>query len=114
MLIVLFTKELARRLEKNHVTVNCVHPGVVATDAFREYPKWVSNFLNLLISKPEVGANSVIYLATSADVQNISGEYFNKSKATPTTDIAKDIKLAKQIWQETVSLLNKSSLKTQF
>lgn len=110
MLVVLFTKELARRLENNNVTVNCVHPGVIATDAFREYPKWFSKFLNLLISKPEVGANPVVYLATSPDVQNISGTYFNKSKATPTTDIANDIKIAKQIWQETESLLNKSSV----
>lgn len=113
MLLVLFTKELARRLENKNVTVNCVHPGVIATDAFREYPKWFSRFLNLLISKPEVGANPVVYLATSPDVQNISGEYFNKSKVAPTTDVANDIKVAKQIWQETESILNKSSLKKQ-
>ena len=109
MLIVLFTKELARRLQNKNITVNCVHPGVVATDSFREYPKWFSTFLNLLISKPEVGAKPVVYLATSPDVQNRSGDYFKKSKATPTIDIANDKKIAEKIWKETESIFNISS-----
>ncbi|MCB0282637.1 MAG: SDR family oxidoreductase [Calditrichaeota bacterium] len=108
MLVVLFTKELARRLENKNVTVNCVHPGVVATDSFREYPKLFSSFINLLISKPEVGAEPVVYLATSPDLQNISGKYFNKSKTAPTVSTANDEKIAEKIWQETESLFNKS------
>lgn len=109
MLVVLFTKELARRLENKNVTVNCVHPGVIGTDVFREYPKLFSSLLNLLISKPELGAEPVLYLATSPDLQNISGEYFNKSKRTPTVDLANDNKIAERIWQETETILKINS-----
>ncbi|MCB9070791.1 MAG: SDR family NAD(P)-dependent oxidoreductase [Calditrichae bacterium] len=105
LLIVLFTKELAKRLNGKNITVNSVHPGVVGTDVFRDYPKWFSKLLNLFISKPEVGAEPIVYLATSDEVSNITGEYFSKTQLSKTIDIVNDEKVAEQIWKETETIL---------
>jgi NAD(P)-dependent dehydrogenase (short-subunit alcohol dehydrogenase family) len=105
LLIVLFTKELAKRLNGKNITANSVHPGVVGTDVFREYPKWFNTLLNLFISKPETGAEPIVYLATSEDVAKITGEYFSKTQLSKTTDIVNDEKVAEQIWKETETIL---------
>lgn len=112
LLIVIFTKVLAKRLQNNGITVNCVHPGVVGTDAFREYPKWVNVLLNLFISKPEIGAQPVVYLATSSEVDEISGQYFYKTKIKPTAKVANDEKVSEQIWKDSESILNLSNLQS--
>ena len=98
LLVILFTYELARILKDENITVNCVHPGVVQTDVFREFPKWVNRMLGLFISKPEDGAKSSIYLASSNDVKDISGKYFSKMKMKETTEITKREDLAKNVW----------------
>jgi len=104
LLVVYFTKELSRRLESENITVNCVHPGVVGTDVFREYPKWFAKILNLMISKPAEGAKPTIYLASSKELNNISGKYFYKSKQKETDKIANDSDLSKKIWSKTEEL----------
>ena len=110
LLIVLFTKELAKRLNDKNITANSIHPGVVGTDAFREYPKWLNTLLNLFISKPEAGAEPIVYLATSEEVANITGEYFSKTQLSKTIDIVNDEKIAEQIWKETETILETNSL----
>ncbi len=106
LLIILFTKELAQKVKDKNITVNAIHPGVVGTDVFREYPKWLNRLLNMFISKPEDGAKPIVHLATSSDVSNVTGEYFSKSQRSKTIDIANDEKIARQIWQETESILD--------
>lgn len=80
MLIVLYTRELALRLDGSGVSVNCVHPGVAGTDAFREYPGWLNSMLNVFISSPETAAEPVVYLASSPEVAGTTGGYFNKTE----------------------------------
>jgi len=111
LLIIFFTKELAKRLDKTNVTVNSVHPGVVGTDVFREYPKWFSKMLNLFITKPEDGAKPSIFLATSKDVENITGQYFNKTKQAKPIELLNDEELSEQIWNKTESLLQMNDKK---
>jgi NAD(P)-dependent dehydrogenase (short-subunit alcohol dehydrogenase family) len=104
LLVVYFTKELSRRLVSENITVNCVHPGVVGTDVFREYPKWFAKFMNLMISKPTEGAKPTIYLASSEELDNVTGKYFYKTKQKSTNKIANDLDLLEKIWIKTEEL----------
>ncbi|MEE4287671.1 MAG: SDR family oxidoreductase [Mariniphaga sp.] len=104
LLVVYFTRELSKRLASKNITVNCVHPGVVGTDVFREYPKWFAKFLNLVISKPAEGAKPTIFLASSEDLINTTGKYFCKSKPKEIDKIANDSDLMEKIWVKTEEL----------
>src|SRR5579864_3279751 len=82
--LVMFTYELARRLQGTGVTANCLHPGFVATNigqggvwlVARPVAKFVLSFLGI---SAEEGAKTSIYLATSTDVEDVTGKYFVKS-----------------------------------
>lgn len=100
---VLFTYELARRLDPRQVTANAVHPGGVATDLWKtNFPvigpalKWVTGLFALT---PEQGADTVIYLASSPEVDGISGEYFAKRKPVPSSPLSYDEEIAGRLWQ---------------
>ena len=105
LLVLMFTKELTNRLKDTNITVNALHPGVIGTDVFREYPKFVSTILNWFISTPQEGAKPTIYLATSQEVEGISGEYFNKTKRADTIPITKDSNMLKTLWLQTEKLI---------
>jgi retinol dehydrogenase-12/retinol dehydrogenase-13 len=107
LLLVYFTKSLAKRLAPTAVTVNALHPGVIATDVFREYPNWVSGLLNLFVASPEKGAQPTLYLATSPEVSGVSGQYFYKTERKETAPVARDEELAERIWQKTEVLLER-------
>lgn len=99
---ILFTVELARRLEGSGVTVNAVHPGHIATDMWKNnfgilgpLLKWIMEQVAL---SPQEGAENTIYLASSPEVADISGKYFIKNQpASPSAD-ALDPDLARQLW----------------
>lgn len=98
---ILFTRELARRLEGTGVTANCLHPGVVGTE-FGLNTGWFGRMLSAMV-KPfvlnaEQGARTSIYLATSPEVAGVSGQYFSDCKpATPMLWALDDDK-AKALW----------------
>jgi NAD(P)-dependent dehydrogenase (short-subunit alcohol dehydrogenase family) len=98
---ILFTRELARRLKGSGVTANCLHPGFVAT-RFGDQSGGIVSFAvraakNFALT-PEQGAGTIIYLASSPDVADVSGGYFYKSKiATPTKEAQNDAD-AKRLW----------------
>ncbi|MGH7622863.1 MAG: SDR family oxidoreductase, partial [Gemmatimonadaceae bacterium] len=75
---VLFTYELAARLEGTRVTANCLHPGTVATDLLRQIPRWLFALLSPFMVTPEKGAETVVYLAASPQVEGVSGGYYQK------------------------------------
>ena len=99
---VLFTRELARRLKNKKITVNCCHPGAVATNIgiSREtgFGKTITGMLKPFFQTPEQGARTAIYLATSAKVKNITGQYFYKCKIAKSSKRSKDMKLAKRLF----------------
>ncbi len=100
---VLFTYELARRLASTAITVNAVHPGVIAS-SFGQTGSGVLKFLFQLgrpfMSTPEKGASTVIYLATSPDVAHKTGLYFKNKKAIKSSKLSYNQSLAEQLYQE--------------
>jgi NAD(P)-dependent dehydrogenase (short-subunit alcohol dehydrogenase family) len=99
------TQSLAAQLKDTPITVNSLHPGVIGTDVFREYPKWIGRLLNLFIPKPDVGAKPSIYLATSPDVANITGKYFNKFTQKEVIESAGSTELGEQVWHYSMQLV---------
>lgn len=99
---ILFTKELARRLNNSTVTVNSVHPGAVSTslgvDRKSGFGKTVHKLLSPFFLTPLEGAGTAIYLATSPDVEMVTGEYYIKCKRAKVSARAADSQLAEQFW----------------
>src|SRR6202790_3249249 len=100
---ILFTRELSRRWGGRGVTVNCLHPGFVATrfgDGSGGFLAHATRLAKTFAISPEKGAQTLVYLASSPDVAGVSGEYFyNCRPATPTAG-ARDDALAKRLWIE--------------
>ena len=100
---VLFTKELARRYPEKNITANCLHPGVVRTSIGNKnssgFYNFIWKFMKPFMITVEKGARTSIYLATSPDVAQVSGQYFEKSKAKAPNKVADDPKLAKDLWE---------------
>lgn len=104
---ILFTHELARRLEATGITANSLHPGTVATK-FGKSSGWRVHLwftvMRPFLLTPEQGAETILYLASSADVEGISGKYFiNKSSARPSEE-AYDAIAARRLWDVSARL----------
>ncbi len=80
---VLYTAELANQVKNTGLTVNVMHPGVLATDMFRDYPALLAKMLNLFLEKPHKGGERIAHLVASNEVQAVSGKYFYKTEAHP-------------------------------
>ncbi len=109
---ILFTKELARRLEGTGVTANVLHPGLVNTSFVKNESNTdlfatIFGALYPLISRtPEKGAETSIYLASSPEVEGISGKYFVDCKAVPVSPEAEDIATARKLWDVSAELVH--------
>ncbi len=105
---ILFTYELARRLEGTAVTVNAVTPGLVKTKLGLEnggFPALMKRLINFMAGKsPEEGAQAIIYLATSPDVEGVTGKYFVKQEAVPSSNDSYDKDAARRLWQVSAEL----------
>jgi NAD(P)-dependent dehydrogenase (short-subunit alcohol dehydrogenase family) len=99
---ILFTRELARRLEGARVTANCLHPGVVATNIFNQ-AGWIGRVFSLLarplLLSPKDGAKTTVHLASSPDVAAVSGRFFDKCREKPLDPIALDDAKARALWE---------------
>ncbi|OME72437.1 short-chain dehydrogenase [Paenibacillus odorifer] len=100
---ILFTKELAARLQGTRVTVNCVHPGAVGTNigVNREtgFGKSILKLLSYFFLTPEQGADTAIYLATESDLQEVTGQYYYRRKNQELTPRAQNKQEAQRLWQ---------------
>jgi len=106
---VLFTRELARRLDGTGVTANCLHPGFVGTrfgqnNATNAFLKLLARAIMTFGISPEEGAKTIIHLASSPDVATISGEYFYKCKVAEPTLAAQDDDAARRLWDVSAKL----------
>jgi NAD(P)-dependent dehydrogenase (short-subunit alcohol dehydrogenase family) len=100
---VTFTFAIARRLAGSGVTANALHPGVVATEIWRQVP--VMNVLSrLFMLSPEKGARTTVYLAASPDVEGVTGEYFDKCSIVQSAAIPHDERLQDELWARSVAL----------
>lgn len=112
LLNLLFMKELAKKLQGTNVTINCVHPGVVATNIvgnsgllYRLGARLITPFL----LTPEQGAKTSIHVASHPELTQVSGKYFEKEKVSRHNPLADDEKLATEMWKKTQELIDSVS-----
>jgi NAD(P)-dependent dehydrogenase (short-subunit alcohol dehydrogenase family) len=111
---ILFTRELARRLAGTGVTANCLHPGVVATrfgSSSGGFAGLVIPVLRPFFLKPEKGADTIVYLASSPEVANTTGAYFVKRKSAEPSSAARDDAAARKLWEASEALAGAQSPK---
>ncbi len=106
---ILFTAELARRLEGSGVTANCLHPGFVATrfgDAGNSLATraFIGLAKRVMAITPEEGGRTIVHLAGDPAVAGISGRYFIKSRAAQPSPAAQDAAAARRLWEESARL----------
>ena len=104
---ILFTRELSRRWAGTGITVNCLHPGFVAS----RFGKESGGLLPLVLRaaqvfaiSPEEGAETIVYLASSQEVADVSGGYFFKCRASAPAPQAEDDNAAKRLWRKSAKL----------
>jgi len=105
---ILFTRELARRLKGSNVTANCLHPGFVASRFADEAGGLVAAFAGLakrFAISPEQGADTLVYLVSSPEVEGVSGEYFAKRRIVAPSPAARDDAAARLLWEESEKLM---------
>jgi NAD(P)-dependent dehydrogenase (short-subunit alcohol dehydrogenase family) len=107
---ILFTRELARRLQGSGVTVNALHPGAVATGIWtKEALPWyartpIALAKRLFMITPSDGADRILYLATSPEVEGATGGYYEKDRLVQPSQAARDEPLAVRLWKESMRL----------
>jgi retinol dehydrogenase-14 len=106
---ILFTTELARRLEGTGVTVNALHPGAVATRIWSHAPVYARPFLaigKLFMISPAEGGDRIVYLAASPEVANKTGGYYEKNRLVTPARLARDSALAARLWDISAQLVH--------
>jgi retinol dehydrogenase 12 len=96
---VLFTSELARRLDGTGVTTYSLHPGVVATDVWRRIPAPFRSVAKLFMRSSQDGARTTVYCATSPEVRGASGRYYDECREKQPSKLAQDPELAAELWR---------------
>ena len=91
---IVFTYELARRLENTNITANCLHPGVIGSN-LESNPRWLRPFL----ASPETGARTPVYLASSPELEGITGRYFIACSPRDSSPASRNPAVARQLWQ---------------
>jgi retinol dehydrogenase-12 len=98
---ILFTRELARRIGGSGVTVNCLHPGAVATRLGQNNGR-IATVLTKVLSPffrtPDQGADTAVYLASSPEVEHVTGGYFVNRHPTRPSRAAHDDAVAARLW----------------
>jgi NAD(P)-dependent dehydrogenase (short-subunit alcohol dehydrogenase family) len=105
-----FTTELARRLAGTGVTANCLHPGTVATGYGRDGDARGALALGLKLSapfflSPEKGARTSVYVASAAELAEVTGRYFVRCRVATPSKSAQDQKAAQRLWGESEKLV---------
>lgn len=110
--LVLFTRELARRLQGTGVTANSLHPGTVATNIWSR-PAGPMGFImalpKLFMTSAKKGAETVVYLASSPSAESVSGEYWEKLKIKKSSPESYDETVAKKLWDVSEQLAHLES-----
>jgi NAD(P)-dependent dehydrogenase (short-subunit alcohol dehydrogenase family) len=104
---ILFTRELARRLAPSGVTANCLHPGFVATNLGQRHGSMFGLLVRasmLFADSPERGAETIVHLASSAEVEGVTGGYFESCRLSKPSRAAQDDEAARRLWAESARL----------
>src|SRR2546426_501722 len=105
---ILFTKELARRLQGTGVTVNACHPGVIRTNLGMGGTSVVVQFVRMFLKSPEKGAETPIYLSISPDVAGVTGKYFANKHIREPSRAAQDPVAARRLFDVSAELAHLS------
>ncbi|RXZ80644.1 SDR family NAD(P)-dependent oxidoreductase [Paenibacillaceae bacterium] len=101
--VTLHTYAMARKLQGMGVAVNAVHPGFVYTDnSLHSFPSFIQPIVRMLsglITKPEAGAQTALYLAASSEAAGVSGKYWINKKITSSVPVSHDEALQDSLWQ---------------
>jgi len=106
---VLFTRELAQRLEGTGVTVNACHPGVIRTNLGMGGTSAVVRFVRMFFKTPEKGAETPIYLAVSPEVERVTGQYFANKHVREPSRAAQDPNVARRLFDVSKELAHLSA-----
>lgn len=109
---VLFANELARREAPYGVTANSLHPGVVKTQLAREFPELLRTVAGMVMLTPEKGAQTSIYLASSSELNNVTGKYFDKCKAKAPSKAALQVADGQRLWDWSVAEIARPAVTT--
>ncbi len=104
---VLHAYELSRRLDVDRVTVNALHPGFVSTRLARNNGlvfQLVMPLMRIIARSPEEGARTSVYLASSPQVQDVTGKYFEDSQVVPADPAADDEATAQRLWRVSMEM----------
>lgn len=99
--LIMFTYELDRRIKGSNIKVNSLHPGAVATNIWR-LPTFITR---PFMTSAKKGAQTSIYLATSPEVERVSGKYFEKMKAVRSSEESYDETKSRILWETTYRLV---------
>jgi NAD(P)-dependent dehydrogenase (short-subunit alcohol dehydrogenase family) len=99
---IMFTYELARRLKNTKISVNCMHPGGVNTNFGKNMKGIAGAYFRLspFSRQPEKGAETIIWLASSPEVEGVSGKYFMDKKEKKSNSFSYDIESQQKLWEE--------------
>jgi NAD(P)-dependent dehydrogenase (short-subunit alcohol dehydrogenase family) len=110
---VVWSAELARRLEGTKVTSNALHPGVIASNFGASGPGWMRFGVKLVapfLMSTEKGAETTTYVATSPDLESVTGKYFEKKKATEPSAAARDASAGPRLWSISEELTSRTAV----
>ena len=100
---ILFTYEFARRMAGTGITSNALTPGRVATDIWKKVNRWLTPLINPVMQRigqtPLEGAQTSIYLATSPDVDGITGKYYADKRPVRSSTVSYDLDAAQRLWE---------------
>jgi len=102
--MILVSYELSRKLEGSNVTVNVLHPGLINTNLGRDRSSTSKGFASKFFKSPEIGAETSIFLATSPEVEGITGKYFTKKKEKDSSKKSYNEEYAKRLWEISLDL----------
>jgi NAD(P)-dependent dehydrogenase (short-subunit alcohol dehydrogenase family) len=96
---ILFSRHLAEKLKTEEISVNSVHPGMVASRFTRDAPQWINLAFKMFALSSMKGAETPVYLASNRKVGAITGEYFVKKKVAKPSALSQDPDLAARLWE---------------
>lgn len=105
---IMLTYEMARRLDGTEVTVNALHPGFVASNFGKHSSRAIRFFFRITRPfqvSPHEGAQTSIYLASSSEVDGVTGKYFYRCRQKNSSKASYDVEKQRQLWQATESIL---------
>jgi NAD(P)-dependent dehydrogenase (short-subunit alcohol dehydrogenase family) len=108
---ILFTRELARRVAPYGIVANSMHPGVVASNFANHAEPGMKSYMGTLESfSPEVGADTLLWLATAPQAGKVTGGYFHKREALTPSPAALDAEAAARLWTESEALVARAGV----